>query len=84
MGDVTVFAKQLVREGINFHCDDDFNNYVNLETNKKTYTKRQANFRNSLMEQCFTTCKKNGIDIYDVMGNILMREIGLDKIQQGA
>lgn len=78
--DVVVFAKQLVGEGIIFHCDDDFNDYTNLETKKKTYAKRQANFRNNLMDQCFEICEKNGVDIYDMMSGILMQETGLNKI----
>lgn len=82
--DVIIFAKQIIKEGVSFHCDDDFNDYVNLDTKKKTYTKRQANFRNSLMNQCFTVCEKNKIDIYDVMDGIFRRETGFDKIQQNA
>lgn len=82
--DVIIFAKQLVKEGVNFHCDDDFNDYINIETKKQTYTKRRADFRNDLMEQCFTVCEKNGVDIYDVMGGVLTRETGLDKMRQNA
>jgi len=80
--DVVIFAKQLVKESVSFHCDDDFNDYVNVETKKKTYAKRQANFRNNLMNQCFEICEKNGIDIYDVRSGVLMQETGLNKIQQ--
>lgn len=82
--DVIIFAKQLIKEGVSFHCDDDFNDYVNLESKKKTYSKRQAHFRNSLMNQCFAVCEKSRIDIYDVMNEISRRETGLDKIQQNA
>lgn len=32
--DVKTFAKQLTSEGISFHPDDDFNNYINMETEK--------------------------------------------------
>jgi hypothetical protein len=63
--DVITFAEQLVREGVSFHCDDDFNDYVNFKTNRKTYTKLKADFRNSLMEQCFEVCENNGVDIYN-------------------
>lgn len=82
--DVVIFAKQLVKESVSFHCDDDFNDYVNVETKKKTYAKRQANFRNNLMNQCFEICERNGIDIYDVMNGVLMQGTGFNKIQQSA
>lgn len=82
--DVVTFAKQLVEEGVNFHCDDDFDDYINFETKKKTYTKRQANFRNGLMDQCFKVCEKYGVDIYDRMSDVLMRKTGLDKIHHSA
>lgn len=81
---IITFAKQLVKEGVSFHCDDDFNDYVNFKTNQKTYTKQKANFRNELMEQCFKVCEKNGVDIYSVMNEVLMQETGLNKIQRSA
>ncbi len=80
--DVIIFAKELVKEGVNFHCDDDFNDYINIVTKQKTYAKRQANFRNNLMNQCFKVCEKNKIDIYDVMSEVLMEKIGFPEIRQ--
>lgn len=77
--DVVAFAKQLIKEGVSFHPDDDFNDYINLETEKPTYTKEDADFRNELMNQCFTVCEKNGIDIYDTMSEVVLKETGLDK-----
>mgnify|MGYP001385525898 CR=1 FL=1 len=77
--DVIKFAKELVNESVCFHCDDDFNDYINLENKKKTYTKRQANFRNNLMEQSFEVCDKNGVDIYALMNDVLVKETGLSK-----
>lgn len=77
--DVVAFAKQLVKEGVNFHCDDDFNCYINIETQKPTYTKQEADFRNKLMNQCFAVCKKNNVDVYDTMFEIVLKETGLDK-----
>lgn len=40
--DVVAFAKQLIKEGVNFHPDDDFKNYINLETNERTYSTEEA------------------------------------------
>ena len=51
---VVAFANQLIKEGINFHPDDDFNDYINLDTQEPSYTKDEADFRNELMNQCFT------------------------------
>ena len=76
---VVAFAKQLIKEGVSFHPDDDFNDYINLETQEPTYTKEDANFRNELMNQCFSVCKKNGIDIYDTISEVALKETGLDK-----
>ena len=77
--DVVAFAKQLIKEGMNFHCDTDFNDYINLETKEPSYTKEEADLRNELMNQCFSVCEKNGVDVYDTMGDVLLKETGLDK-----
>lgn len=82
--DVIAFAKQIVKEGVSFHCDDDFNDYVNFKTNQQIYTKQQADFRNYLMERCFKVCEKNEVDIYNVMNEVLMKETGLDKFMPTA
>ncbi len=37
--DVNAFAKQIITEGVSFHPDDDFNDYVNFKENTPTYTK---------------------------------------------
>ena len=77
--DVVAYAKQLIKEGVNFHPDDDFNDYINLETQIPTYTKQEADFRNDLMSQCLKVCQKNGIDIYDTMNKVTLKETGFDK-----
>lgn len=77
--DVIAFAKQLVKEGINFHPDDDFNDYINLETKEPSYTNGNAKRRNKLMNQCFAVCKKNNVDIYDTMLEVMLKETGMDK-----
>jgi hypothetical protein len=78
--DVIAFTKQLVKEGINFHPDDDFNDYINLKTKKQSYTKQAAKHRNKLMNQCFAVCKKNNVDIYDTMLEVMLKETGMDKL----
>jgi hypothetical protein len=77
--DVVAFANELIMEGVSFHPDDDFNDYINLETQKPSYSKKEADFRNNLMRQCFAVCEKNGIDIYDTLSEVTLKETGLDK-----
>jgi hypothetical protein len=77
--DVELFMKQLVEEGTNAHPDDDFNNYVHMETGLPAYTPEEAEIRNRLMEQCFDVCEAAGQDIYSVMQEIFLIETGLDK-----
>lgn len=77
--DVKGFAKQLIAEGVSFHPDDDFNDYVNFKENTPTYTKEEADLRNDLMNKCFEVCEKEGIDIYAVMLEVSLIETGMDK-----
>jgi len=44
--DIKLFAKQIINEGVSFHPDDDFNDYVNLKSNAAIYTKEEAEKRN--------------------------------------
>jgi len=77
--DVKTFAKQLIAEGVSFHPDDDFNDYVNFKEDKPCYTKEEAYLRNELMSSCFDVCEKEGVDIYDVMLEVTLIETGMDK-----
>lgn len=77
--DIKIFAKQIIDEGVSFHPDDDFNDYVNLKTNKPCYTTEEAEIRNNLMNECFNICDKEGVDIYDTMLEVTLTETGLDK-----
>lgn len=77
--DVIAFANQLVKEGVNFHPDEDFRNYINIETSEPTYTEKDAELRNLLMTQCFTICRESGIDIYDTMSEVVLKQTKLEK-----
>ncbi|RZK10572.1 MAG: hypothetical protein EOO46_10245 [Flavobacterium sp.] len=77
--DVEAFARQLVKEGVSFHPDDDFNDYVFFDENKPCYTREEADQRNLLMEQCFEVCEKAGADIYATMLEISLKETGMDR-----
>ena len=76
--DVKAFAKQLIAEGVSFHPDDDFNDYVNFRENKQCYTKEEADLRNELMNDCFMVCENEGIDIYSLMLEVTLVETGMD------
>lgn len=77
--DVSEFIIQLVREGLNYHPDDDFENYVNMETGKPTYTPEQVSLRNRLNLQCFNICETAGADLYDISMVIFLKQTGLYK-----
>lgn len=77
--DVKAFAKQLIEEGVSFHPDDDFNDYVYFKENKPCYTTEEAEKRNQLMEKCFAVCEKEGMDIYNIMLEVSLIETGMDK-----
>ncbi|MEO3402941.1 hypothetical protein AAFN85_03500 [Mucilaginibacter sp. CAU 1740] len=77
--DVELFMKQLVNEGTNAHPDEDFHNYVNMETGSPCYTPEEAELRNRLIEQCFDVCESNGLDVYSVMQETFLTETGLDR-----
>ena len=77
--DVEHFIKSLVQEKVNAHPDEDFNNYLNVETDEASYSSAEAETRNQLMKESFDVCEKAGVDIYDFMQDIYLTETGLDK-----
>lgn len=79
VNDVEAFAKQLIAEGVSFHPDDDFNDYVYFKEKKPCYIKEEAEKRNRLMQQCFDVCDKNGVDVYSVMLDVTLKETGMDR-----
>jgi hypothetical protein len=80
LDDVKAFAKYLtVHEKLVLHPDEDFNNYVSLETQLPIYSKEDAELRNDLMNQCFQVCEQNNEDVYDSMSEVYLIETGLNK-----
>jgi hypothetical protein len=77
--DVAAFAKQIISEGVSFHPDDNFNDYVVFKTGKPCYTKKQAEDRNKQMDKCFEICEKERIDIYSIMLEVTLIETGMNK-----
>ncbi len=67
LSDVETFFIYLIHEeSLNFHPDEDFKNYINLETRLPSYNLEEAELRNKLMEACFEICEKKGKEIYDI------------------
>lgn len=77
--DVKTFFEQLLEESLNFHPDTPFEDYINMETGKDTYTISEAAIRNELLDKCFKVCRKNKVDIYDLTQNIFLTGTGLNK-----
>lgn len=75
--DVEAFTDYLISQGTVFHPDDDFTDYINIETNELSYTAEEANRLNSLMSVCFEICEAEGVDIYDYMLEIVLNTTGM-------
>lgn len=77
--DVVEFFTQLLDEGLNYHPDDNFRDYINIETGKPSYTAQEALIRNNLNDQCFSVCEVAVADIYNISMEIYLKETGLNK-----
>ena len=76
--DVKLFAFQLVNEEkLSFHPDNDFSDYINLETGEPVYSEEEVQFLNQLMEKCFDICQEFEADIYELMGQPLFEKMKL-------
>jgi hypothetical protein len=65
LSDIETFINHLVlEENLNFHPDEDFRNYILMDTGLPSYTEEEAVLRNSLLEQCFAICEIHGIEIF--------------------
>ena len=68
--DVEQFVKYIYQDlEVNFHPDDDFNDIINHETGKKSFTDKEANLYNKLVEDCFSVCERNKVDFYEIAYN---------------
>lgn len=73
------FHYLIEKESLNFHPDEDFTNYINLESELPSYTEEEAKFRNKLMEDCFTVCIRENVDIYSIGYELLYNKLKLEK-----
>ncbi len=72
--DVKTFFNGLLAEGLNFHPDDPFEDYINTETRQPTYTVADAAQRTCLLDQAFAVCEKESADIYELCIEIFMAD----------
>ena len=71
---VQEFTRYLVEDlKVNIHPDNDFAEYIELNTGKQSFNAEEIIKGNSLMEECFKVCEVNSISIYDLMSNILFK-----------
>lgn len=49
-----------------FHPDDPITNYVRRDTGEPSYTQEESKRLDSLMDEAFDFCEKQGVDIYDL------------------
>ena len=73
------FIQDVIKEGVNFHPDTDFNDYINITTDVPLYTAQEAALRNKLLKQCFIVCSNKGAEIYEIAYNVFGEVTGLNK-----
>ncbi len=77
--DVNAFFTELLDESLNFHPDEGFANYINIDTSEPTYSAEGAEMRNQLMDKCFEVCDHNHADIYELAQELSLIYTGLDE-----
>lgn len=81
--DVKLFAKQLVNEdNLSFHPDDDFADYINMETKEQYYSEEDTIRLNEMMERCFIVCEQAELDIYELMGEPLFQKMKIGEFAE--
>ena len=58
-----------------FVYDDDFSDYINLNTKEPLYSAEEVNELNIMMDKCFTLCEQAEVDIYELMGEPLFQKM---------
>ena len=71
--DVKEFFTWLLDEGINFHPEDDFANFINVETKEPSFSAEVAAELNDLMDQAWSICEKLGLDCCGVACEIALQ-----------
>lgn len=72
---VRKFFEELVENNVIFHCDDSFHDYVNSETDEKTFSSTEAERLDKIMNKCFKICESKDKDIYDLAMSVIVESI---------
>lgn len=72
--DVKTFFNELYTEGLSFHPDDLFEDYVRTKTGEPFYSVEEVAVRNVLMGQAFDVCEKGNVDIYELSLDTFMKD----------
>ena len=76
VNDVTEFFTHLLEvERLNFHPDEDFANYVPMDSDKPTFSESDIEQYNFLMGRAFEACKEKDIDIYQLAMDCLKQHM---------
>lgn len=66
-GDVSAYFNYLLHERkVNFHPDEAFEDYIDLDTKAPSFTAQECRLFNRLMNESFSVCEREGVDIYDM------------------
>ncbi len=77
LNDVNNFLTDCINVlNLNFHPDDPFEDYINLETKEPTFTKEQAEKLNTINDNCFKECERLGVDYYGLGFDITNHKMG--------
>lgn len=71
----TFFNKLILEESLNFHPDEDFRNYVHVDTGLPSYTEEEAELRNLLMQEAFEVCDRESVEIYQIGIQLLFKTL---------
>lgn len=73
--EVEAFFDHIVKERkINFHPDNNFEDYVSIETHEPSFTPEECAIYNRLMNESFAICDQSNVDIYEIG----IKALGLD------
>lgn len=65
--DVQSFFRHLAFERkVNFHPDDSFEQYIDIDSHEPTFSEKECKLYNRLMDEPFDTCDKCNVDIYSI------------------
>lgn len=62
----TFFRYLITERHVSLHPDDDFSNYAHNSADQPFFTTKETTLYSRLMEESFTACRREGIDIYGI------------------